>query len=152
MASMRTLLIGANCLWAVLLPIVMIWPLEVPRTIPVSPEDLAQSAAAGARKPDVSSDLETVAALFDRPVRPERPLSTAPASPPVPSMVNSPLRLIGLIDVASDRIALIQAGKPAQVIRVREGDRLEGWAVAAIRPRSVQLMNGEAQLILELDP
>lgn len=152
MASMRSLLIGANCLWAVLLPIVMIWPLELPRTIPVSPESIAQSSAVVPRRPDMSGDVERVAALFDRPARPERPLAAATASPAVPPVVNSPLRLIGLIDVASDRIALIQAGKPAQVIRVREGDRLEGWAVAAIRPRSVQLMNGEAQLILELDP
>ena len=152
MASMRTLLIGANCLWVVLLPIVMIWPLELPRTIPVSPEFIAQSSAVVPRRPDMSGNVERVAALFDRPARSERLPATATASPPVPPVVNSPLRLIGLIEVASDRMALIQAGKPAQVIRVREGDRLEGWAVAEIRPRSVQLMNGEAQLILELDP
>lgn len=95
-------------------------------------------------------DIQRAAALFGR-----RAVQRIP-DPPVHTAVKAPasvnFRLLGLLEMSGLRTAVLQGGEPSKVVRLKEGDKFEGWTVSSIRSRAIQLENMDVGLILDLDP
>jgi hypothetical protein len=73
-----------------------------------------------------------------RPAPPEAPKEAAPAKPLAASV-------LGIFLAPGARRAVLEVGQPPQVVRVGEGDRVEGWTVSRITIDSVELARGSAR-------
>lgn len=66
------------------------------------------------------------------------------------------LRLVGIIlveETGRERVALIEFGEPARVLRLRAGAELNptGWRVQNISQSSIELTRGQERRLLKLD-
>jgi hypothetical protein len=71
------------------------------------------------------------------------------------SLTETPLRLVGVIffgPAAHDAIALIQKGVSSGSVRVTMDSEFEGWRVAAIHAKSLDLVRPGERRTLRLDP
>jgi|GEM_PF-4516885 len=87
-----------------------------------------------------------IRALFDRPVR-ARPV------PAIGSTVQQvpPLRLLGVVDGGAFGVALVGGGVDGSVRRVRVGEFVDGWMLAEIRPKAVELLREGTRRVINLD-
>jgi hypothetical protein len=125
----------------------------LPGTTPAlaAAEEPAAALAASGRAPTVEAPpgLAPLATLREvverplfsetrRPVPPEAPKETAPTKPLAASV-------LGIFLAPGARRAVLEVGQPPQVMRVGEGDRVEGWTVSRIASDSVELARGSAR-------
>ena len=68
-----------------------------------------------------------------------RPVFSSTRRPPPPQAIaqiaasSDDLVLAGIVATASDRTALVQHGQPPKIVRLREGETVDGWTVRSIR-------------------
>lgn len=83
--------------------------------------------------------------LFRSRLQPAEPVETPPEAESRPSV-----RLSGIVLMEDRRVALVEHGET--MVRVAEGDELDGWEVTAIEPRAIRLTRAEQQVEVPLDP
>jgi general secretion pathway protein N len=86
----------------------------------------------------------------------ERPLFSASRRPPPPQASQEAIRqsgtlaLEGVILLHNQRLALISHGRPPTLVRVPEGQEIEGWTVVSIRPDGIVLQRDATRQELKL--
>ena len=100
--------------------------------------------------------LTHYAEIVERPVfidtrRPEEDELTAPTAPPEP---DQPLDLIGVLLVPGAATALLRPTEPnAKVLRVAQGEMVEGWRLQSVSANRVVLQkNGEIRELVLIRP
>ncbi len=94
--------------------------------------------------------IDDFQAILDRPLfSPSRrpPAIEALESPPPNSDVTFTLK--GILIDGDVRIALFRAQRNKKILRLREGDTIEGWTLVRIERNSVSLARGAIEKILE---
>ena len=125
------------------------------RSGPDEPGDLTVTEAAVAPKPaavppaepaftlpPLEEFSETVARPLFLPSR--RPLAPADDAPAEAGVVRNLFTLMGVIISTDERMALVKRRKSGEILRLIEGQRVDGWLVEAIMPDRVTLSQGEA--------
>ena len=93
-----------------------------------------------------------------RPPEP-RPVVVQPAPPPVPvapAALREPpvktgqFKLVGVVIMNGEKRALVRNGREEALLRVAEGDEIDGWAVARIEPDAIRLMKREVVDVVSL--
>jgi general secretion pathway protein N len=85
-----------------------------------------------------------------------RPLFSSTRQPPPPEAVketqgnSSTFALLGIIISDGGRIALIEYGRPPAMVRLKEGQAVEGWTLQSILPDRVVLQRGATDQELKL--
>ena len=92
--------------------------------------------------PPLEEFSETVARPLFLPSR--RPLAPAEDAPKPAAVTRNLFTLMGVIISADERMALVKRRKTGEVLRLVEGQRVDGWLVEAIMPDRVTLRQGEA--------
>ncbi len=107
----------------------------------VAPEPAAVAPAEPAfTLPPLGDFSETVARpLFLPSRRPLAPAEDAPAE----AVTRDLFTLMGVIISADERMALVKRRKTGEVLRLIEGQRVDGWLVEAIMPDRLALSHGE---------
>ncbi len=107
----------------------------------VAPEPAAVPPAEPAfTLPPLGDFSETVARpLFLPSRRPLAPAEDAPAE----AVTRDLFTLMGVIISADERMALVKRRKTGEVLRLIEGQRVDGWLVEAIMPDRLALSHGE---------
>lgn len=78
------------------------------------------------------------------------PVEKAPAPPPKPVEGPPPLMLVGAVVGEGDAIAILVNRTDQKIIRLRQGESLDGWSLAAVQPREVTLKQGDRSEVLAL--
>lgn len=87
---------------------------------------------------------------------PPRAVAAAPVeqvqAPPPPKPVEAapPLMLVGAVVGEGDAIAILVNRADQKIIRLRQGESLNGWSLAAVQPREVTLKQGDRSEVLAL--
>ncbi|WP_426419420.1 hypothetical protein [Bradyrhizobium genosp. A] len=87
---------------------------------------------------------------------PPRAVAAAPAeeaqTPPPPKPVGAPppLMLVGAVVGEGDAIAVLVNRTDQKIIRLRQGESLDGWSLASVQPREVTLKQGDRSEVLAL--
>lgn len=87
---------------------------------------------------------------------PPRAVAAAPAeeaqTPPPPKPVEAPppLMLVGAVVGEGDAIAILVNRIDQKIIRLRQGESLDGWSLASVLPREVTLKQGDRSEVLAL--
>lgn len=84
---------------------------------------------------------------FARPLFRERLVPAEPVETPAPPGLS--VRLVGAALTEGHRIALVE--REGTVLRVEEGDELEGWQVTAIAPRAIRFTRAKQHIDVQLD-
>ncbi len=95
---------------------------------------------------------ETFDEIAERPLFSETrapPRTVAEAEPALPTERDL-FTLLGVAISDASRIAIVQAKKNGEISQVAVGDRLGGWSVRDIRPRSLLLADGVREHLVEL--
>jgi len=123
----------------------------------LAPDDLPPALAPRASAPEAAHPvvamppIEAFAEFVARPLftptrRPAPPVTTAapsaaaaaPTPPPAPQPpALNQVTLVGVTITPEGRSALLRTGGPPKVVRVREGDSFQGWAVKRIQSDKV---------------
>ncbi len=107
----------------------------------VAPEPAAVPLAEPAfTLPPLGDFSETVARPLFLPSR--RPLAPAEDAPAEAGVVRNLFTLMGVIISADERMALVKRRKTGEVLRLIEGQRVDGWLVEAIMPDRLALSHG----------
>lgn len=79
------------------------------------------------------------------------PVEKAPAPPPPKSVEEPPpLMLVGAVVGEGDAIAILVNRTDQKIIRLRQGESLNGWSLVAVQPREVTLKQGDRTEVLAL--
>lgn len=87
---------------------------------------------------------------------PPRAVAAAPAeeaqTPPPPKPVEAPppLMLVGAVVGEGDAIAILVNRTDQKVVRLRQGESLDGWSLTSVQPREVTFMQGHRSEVLAL--
>lgn len=95
------------------------------------------------------SPVESFSEVVERPLfwASRRPLALLPSGPmDAPAPVDFVLH--GIVITTDERFAMFQQGAPSRLIRLSEGQELQGWTVQSILTDRVLLRNGDR--VLEL--
>lgn len=84
------------------------------------------------------------------PPPPPEPVAKLAPPPPPPPPAKVSVSLIGIAIAGDDSIAIITEGKGGEIRKLTVGDRIGGWSVREIRPRSILLVNGQYDDEIEL--
>lgn len=115
----------------------------------VAPEPAAVPPAEPAfTLPPLEDFSETVARPLFLPSR--RPLAPAEDASAEAGVMRDLFTLIGVIIFADERMALVKRRETGEVLRLIEGQRVDGWLVEAIMPDRVTLSHGEETEEVEL--
>lgn len=153
------LLIGVSAL------LYLIWAgLNRPLDLPDKPEASDPAAAPEATPQDArpaAPEMADYAIVVERPLffaertpyvalapdpPPDRP---GPTSAPMPG-ASVPFTLSAIVISAGQRLAVIHYGRDNKQQRIALGQSIDGWAFAAIEPRSVLVRKGDQAQTLEL--
>ncbi len=94
--------------------------------------------------------LEAFAAVVERPIfSPDRRPPAAEAALKEDSAAPQAV-LTGIIIAESERIALVRTEADGRIVRLRPGQRVDGWRLVAVEPDRAMFRRGEAEVILEL--
>lgn len=153
------LLIGVSAL------LYVIWAgLNRPLDLPDQPVAGDPAAAPETAPPDAQPatlDMADYAVVVERPLffaertpyvalEPDPPPDQpGPASAPMPG-ASAPFTLSAIVISAGQRLAIIHYGRDNRQQRIALGQSIDGWAFAAIEPRSVLVRKGEQTQTLEL--
>ena len=152
------LLIGVSAL------LYVIWaglnrPLDLPDQ-PVAGDSTAPEATPQAAQP-AAPDMADYAVVVERPLffaerapyvalEPDPPpAQPGPASAAMPG-ASVPFTLSAIVISAGQRLAVIHYGRDNRQQRIALGQAIDGWAFAAIEPRSVLVRKGSQTQTLEL--
>ena len=153
------LLIGVSAL------LYVIWaglnrPLDLPDKPAASGPAAAPEATPQAARP-AAPELADYAVVVERPLffaerapyvalEPDPPLSQpGPQTAPMPG-ASAPFTLSAIVISAGQRLAVIHYGRDNRQQRIALGQAIDGWAFAAIEPRSVLVRKGSQTQTLEL--
>lgn len=93
------------------------------------------------RPPPKAPDLTSYAAISTRPLfndgRRKDPPPPPPKPIPPPDVDN--YRLVGLVISGNSHLALVARSSGGGILRLRTGDRLDGWTVTAVNPKGLLL-------------
>lgn len=129
---------------------------------PIARPAPASSAPAPRGNPLWSVPLSVLTGTQERPIfsatrrPPPRAVAAAPAeqpqAPPPPKPVEGPppLMLVGAVVGEGDAIAILINRTDQKIIRLRQGESLNGWSLAAVQPREVTLKQGDRSEVLAL--
>ncbi|MBR0688898.1 hypothetical protein JQ594_23440 [Bradyrhizobium manausense] len=87
---------------------------------------------------------------------PPRAVAAAPVEeappPPAPKPLEGPppLMLVGAVVGEGDAIAILIKRTDQKVVRLRQGESLDGWSLASIQPREVTFKQGDRSEVLAL--
>lgn len=136
--------------------------IQAQATLPLPPEPRVTAAPVGdAAEPPVEPEfsmppLENFAETLARPLfmntrRPPEPgaepVALEPVSkpePPKPTPKLVGVELSGIVITSASRVALIRSGRGREVVRVTEGEEIDGWTVETIDPDRVVLRQDDA--------
>ncbi|MGO4389329.1 hypothetical protein AB4Y85_17515 [Microvirga sp. 2YAF29] len=144
MTRTRAVLIGINAALAALIGLCLWLPLP---SLPVSKEAGQSAAASDGALPSREIAMPSLT----------RPLfhsgSTAPeASSSSQAETSAPgIRLVGVLLSEDAKIAFIER-PDMPLVRLGEGEEIDGWAVTAIEPRQLTLTSQGQAVIYPLDP
>lgn len=129
---------------------------------PIARPAPATSTPAPRGNPLWSVPLSVLTGTQERPIfsatrrPPPRAVAAAPAeqpqAPPPPKPVEGPppLMLVGAVVGEGDAIAILVNRTDQKIIRLRQGESLNGWSLAAVQPREVTLKQGDRSAVLAL--
>lgn len=78
------------------------------------------------------------------------PAEEAQTPPPKPVEALPPLMLVGAVVGEGDAIAILVNRTDQKIIRLRQGESLDGWSLASVQPREVTLKQGDRSEVLAL--
>lgn len=86
---------------------------------------------------------------------PPRAVAAAPtdevrAPPPKPAEAPPPLLLVGAVVGEGDAIAILVNRTDQKVVRLRQGEALDGWSLTSVQPREVTFKQGDRSEVLAL--
>ncbi|TYL91733.1 hypothetical protein FXB40_27835 [Bradyrhizobium rifense] len=87
---------------------------------------------------------------------PPRAVAAAPAEeaktapPPKPVEAPPPLMLVGAVVGEGDAIAILVNRTDQKIVRLRQGESLDGWSLASVQPREVTFKRGDRSEVLAL--
>jgi general secretion pathway protein N len=86
---------------------------------------------------------------------PPRAVAAAPVEethpqPPRPVDAPPPLMLVGAVVGEGDAIAILVSRTDQKIVRLRQGESLDGWSLASVQPREVTLKQGDRSEVLAL--
>ncbi|QPF93863.1 hypothetical protein [Bradyrhizobium commune] len=70
--------------------------------------------------------------------------------PPKPADAPPPLTLVGAVIGEGDAIAILVNRIDQKVVRLRQGESLDGWSLTAVQPREVTFKQGDRSEVLAL--
>lgn len=127
---------------------------------PIARPAPATSKPAPRGNPLWSVPLSALTGTQERPIfsatrrPPPRAVAAAPAeqapTPPKPVEAAPPLMLVGAVVGEGDAIAILVNRTDQKIIRLRQGESLDGWSLAAVQPREVTLKQGDRSEVLAL--
>lgn len=129
---------------------------------PIARPAPATSTPAPRGNPLWSVPLSVLTGTQERPIfsatrrPPPRAVAAAPAerpqAPPPPKPVEGPppLMLVGAVVGEGDAIAILVNRTDQKIVRLRQGESLNGWSLAAVQPREVTLKQGDRSEVLAL--
>lgn len=129
---------------------------------PIARPAPATSTPAPRGNPLWSVPLSVLTGTQERPIfsatrrPPPRAVAAAPAerpqAPPLPKPVEGPppLMLVGAVVGEGDAIAILINRTDQKIVRLRQGESLNGWSLAAVQPREVTLKQGDRSEVLAL--
>jgi general secretion pathway protein N len=108
-----------------------------------------------------SVPLSVLSATQERPIfsatrrPPPRAVAAAPveevhAPPPKPVEAPPPLMLVGAVVGEGDAIAILVNRTDQKVVRLRQGETLDGWSLTSVQPREVTFKQGDRSEVLAL--
>lgn len=89
--------------------------------------------------------------LFSPSRRPAPPAEISAAEPQAPPAELDEFLLRGIAIADGGRVALLERRSTGALTRVLEGQSLDGWQIAAIRPGEVALLDGDREVVLEIE-
>lgn len=123
----------------------------VPSYLAPAPSQPAR-AAIETTSPDKPREAATLAALAQTTARPLFNASRRPSPPPAVKPAIAPVkpqpthlvgyRLTGIVRSSSQRLILLTEGKSGRVVKLHEGDRVDGWLLISIGTDHVRLSRG----------
>ncbi|WP_027532011.1 hypothetical protein [Bradyrhizobium sp. WSM3983] len=128
---------------------------------PIARPAPATSKPAPRGNPLWSVPLSALSGTQERPIfsatrrPPPRAVAAAPAEeahapPPKPVEAPPPLMLVGAVVGEGDAIAILVNRTDQKIIRLRQGESLDGWSLASVLPREVTLKQGDRSEVLAL--
>jgi general secretion pathway protein N len=78
------------------------------------------------------------------------PVEEAHLPPPKPVDAPPPLMLVGAVVGEGDAIAILVNRTDQKVVRLRQGESLDGWSLTSVQPREVTLKQGDRSEVLAL--
>ena len=80
------------------------------------------------------------------------PVPVAPAALREPPVKTGQFKLVGVVIMNGEKRALVRNGREEELLRVAEGDEIDGWAVERIEPDTIRLMKrGVVDVVLLYD-
>jgi len=73
-----------------------------------------------------------------------------PPAPPKPVEAPPPLMLVGAVVGEGDAIAILVNRTDQKVVRLRQGESLDGWSLTSVQPREVTFKQGDRTEVLAL--
>lgn len=129
---------------------------------PIARPTPAASKLAPRGNPLWSVPLSALTATQDRPIfsatrrPPPRAVAATPAEvahappPPKPAEAPPPLTLVGAVVGEGDAIAILVNRTDQKVVRLRQGESLDGWSLISVQPREVTFRQGDRSEVLAL--
>ncbi|WFU83869.1 hypothetical protein QA645_14340 [Bradyrhizobium sp. CIAT3101] len=129
---------------------------------PIARPAPAASKPAPRGNPLWSAPLSALTATQERPIfsatrrPPPRAVAAAPAEvartapPPKPVEAPPPLMLVGAVVGEGDAIAILINRTDQKIVRLRQGESLDGWSLASVQPREVTFKQGDRSEVLAL--
>ena len=112
---------------------------EAPKTVPELPPEIHFNAP----------PIEDLQAVLERPVFApnRRSPSEVVAEAPVPKTFDFALK--GIVIDGDERIAVFLPNAKGKVVRLREGDQMQGWTLMQVEVDHVVLARGDRETVLE---
>ncbi|MCP3445703.1 hypothetical protein [Bradyrhizobium sp. CCGUVB14] len=129
---------------------------------PIARPAPAASKPAPRGNPLWSVPLKALTGTQERPIfsasrrPPPRAVAAAPADevhvppPPKPVEAPPPLMLVGAVVGEGDAIAILVNRTDQKIVRLRQGETLDGWSLASVQPREVTFKQGDRSEVLAL--
>lgn len=135
---------------------------DVGATRPIARPSQAASRPVPRGNPLWSVPLSALTATQERPIfsamrrPPSRAVAASPIeevnapAPPKPVEAPPPLLLVGAVVGESEAIAIFVNRNDQKVVRLRQGESLDGWSLTEVQPREVTLKQGDRSEVLAL--
>ena len=128
---------------------------------PIARPAQATSKPAPRGNPLWSVPLSALTVTQERPIfsamrrPPPRAVAASPVEethvpPPKPVDAPPPLLLVGAVVGEGDAIAIFVNRTDQKVVRLRQGESLDGWSLTSVQPREVTLKQGDRSEVLAL--